>query len=259
MQYAIFLNTALPVRSEAKEKAEMITQLLFGDFCQITGEEGTFVKITNHFDGYTGWCAKKMLSQIDETTYVALQNQPVFRTCVPVADTFCTTEKQIYRLSAGSQIPFYNHETSSFSIAGKTFQIHPSFVTYLPESHKDNILTSAMLFLNTPYLWGGKNLFGIDCSGLAQTTFAMNGFKIPRDSSEQAEKGITVESLNEAQATDLLFFESNGKITHVGIYMGNNKTIHASGKVRIDKIDEHGIFNEDLNCYTHLLKVIKRF
>lgn len=258
MQYALFLNTALPVRAEAKESAEMVTQLLFGDFCTVVEEQNSFVKIENHGDKYTGWCDKKMLSQIDEATYNQLQNQPQFRTCVPIADVFCLTNKQIYRLSAGSQIPLYNHETSSFEIAGKVYQIHPSFVTYLPQARKDNIVASALLFQNTPYLWGGKNLFGIDCSGLVQTVFGMNGYQLSRDANTQANEGIEIKSFSQAEATDLLFFEKDGKITHVGIYLGDSKIIHASGKVRIDKIDEEGIYNPELGQYTHRLKTIKR-
>ena len=258
MQYAINLNTVLPVRAEASEKSEMVTQLLFGEYCQVLNEKDSFLEIKNAADNYTGWADKKILSEISEQEYFALSEQPQFRVCVPVADVFCMTDKSIYKLSAGSPLPFYNLETSSFAIANKTFQIHPSFITYLPEGDKQHIVPSAMLFLNSPYLWGGKNIFGIDCSGLAQTVFAMCGYNIPRDAGLQILEGTEINTIEEAIATDLFFFGKEGKTTHVGIYLGEGRIIHSSGKVRIDKIDSNGIFNEEINKYTHTLTAIKR-
>lgn len=258
MQYSINLNSVIPVRAEASERAEMVTQLLFGESCEVLDEKDSFVKIKNTTDNYTGWVSKKMLTKISPEDFEGLKTQNQFRVCVPIADVFCMTDKTIYRLSAGSLLPFYNHETSSFTIADKTFQIHPTFVTYLPEGNKEQLVASAMLFLNTPYLWGGKNMFGIDCSGFVQTVHAMCGYTIPRDASVQEKEGITIPVLEEAIATDLMFFGTNDRVTHTGIYLGNGKIIHSSGKVRIDKVDEKGIFNEDTGLYTHSLTSIKR-
>lgn len=258
MRYAIFLNSVLPVRAEARESSEMVTQLLFGEFCSIVEKKDSFCLIKNYFDAYSGWVDEKMLSEIDEQTFMRLSEHPVFRTIAPIADVFCLTDKTIYRLSAGSILPFCDYEKSSFEIAGKTFQIHPSFVTYLPGNSKENIQETAKLFLNTPYLWGGKNILGIDCSGFVQVVYSLHGFLIPRDARDQEKEGESVLSLTEALPTDLLFFEKNGKIIHVGIYMGDGKVIHASGKVRIDKIDERGIYNDDSRAYTHQLAAIKR-
>ena len=258
MKYAIYLNTALPIRSEAGEASEMVSQLLFGDTCELTEEAGSFIKIRNYRDVYQGWVDFKVLYEIDEETYNEINTGPVFRTCVPIADVFCMTDKTVYRLSAGSILPRYNIDKSNFEIGGKVFQIHPTFVTYLPQSSKENIIATAMLFLNTPYLWGGKNIMGIDCSGLAQVVFSLNGFLLPRDARVQALEGTKVNSLEEAQPTDLLFFEKNNRINHVGIFLGNNKIIHASGRVRIDTIDSQGIYNKESGNYTHSLSTIKR-
>ncbi len=115
-----------------------------------------------------------------------------------------------------------------------------------------------MMFLNTPYLWGGKNIFGIDCSGLVQVAFSMRGFDLPRDASMQVKEGIEISSFHEAQLLDLLFFKKNEKITHVGIYLGDGKIIHASEKVKIETVDEKGIIHSETNQYTHDLAAIRR-
>ena len=258
MQYAINLNTVLPIRAEASEKSEMVTQLLFGEFCEVMEENGSFIKIRNNNDNYIGWADKKMISEISEDEYLKLQKQAIFRTLVPVADTFCLSNKTIYRLSAGSQLPFFDHEKSTFTISNKTFQIHPSFVCYLPEPNGGNIIAAAMLFQNAPYLWGGKSIFGIDCSGFTQTVFSICGYSIPRDASMQAKEGMKINSLEEAKPSDIVFFEKNSQITHVGILLSGNRIIHASGSVRIDSIDQKGIFNQEIKEYTHSLSIIKR-
>jgi len=258
MEFGIFLNSVLPVRSEPEESSEMVTQLLFGEFCHVLDEKNGFVRIENYFDNYRGWVDKKMLFEINKDIYDKLKAAPVFRTIVPVADVFCLSEKSIYHLSAGSLLPFYDHEKSSFTIVDKKFQIHPTFVSYLPGSSKENILQTVMLFLNTPYLWGGKNIFGIDCSGFVQVVYSLHGFTLPRDASMQAKEGSEIGSIAKAEPSDLFFFEKNERITHVGIYMGDGKIIHSSGKVRVDKVDEKGIFNEETNGYTHSLAAIRR-
>ena len=123
---------------------------------------------------------------------------------------------------------------------------------------KEKLIENAFIYLNAPYLWGGRSPLGIDCSGLSQMVYRLQGINLPRDAYQQAEIGTTVVKLEESEAGDLAFFENNeGKIVHVGIIMENNYVIHASGKVRIDSIDKQGIFNRELAAYTHKLRLIK--
>lgn len=257
-KYAICLNTILPVRDEASEKSEMVTQLLFGETCEVLEEKKSFLKIKNTDDGYVGWADTKMLSTISESDYVEIQNSPIFRVCVPIADSFCLTDKQIYHLTAGSKLPFYNPDINGMIIGDQKYQIHSSLVTYLPDSISDNIVPTARIFLNAPYLWGGKSVMGIDCSGFTQVVYNLCGYSLPRDASQQVICGVEVKTLDEAQAGDLLFFSKNNSVSHVGIYLGENKIIHASGKVRIDKVDEEGIYKEESSSYTHQLVDIRR-
>jgi cell wall-associated NlpC family hydrolase len=122
-----------------------------------------------------------------------------------------------------------------------------------------DIISTAYLLINAPYLWGGKNPFGIDCSGFTQIVYKLNGYKLPRDASQQVELGTPLSFVEEAEAGDLAFFDNEeGNIVHVGILLNNEQIIHASGSVRIDKYDHYGIFNKSLGKYSHSMRVIKR-
>ena len=128
------------------------------------------------------------------------------------------------------------------------------------EQALNNVVENAMFFQHAPYLWGGRTLFGIDCSGFVQIVFKLAGIKLLRDASQQALQGDTVHFLPEVQPGDVAFFDNEeGRIIHVGILLNNKEIIHASGQVRIDLIDDQGIFNVELNRYSHKLRIIKRF
>ena len=124
---------------------------------------------------------------------------------------------------------------------------------------KSNIVSTALHYLNSPYLWGGKSPFGIDCSGFVQCVYQLHGIQLPRDAHLQAGHGEILGFIDESEPGDLAFFDDyEGKITHVGIIMPDYNIIHAFGKVRIDRLDQTGIFNKTLNTHTHKLRVIKK-
>lgn len=225
----------IPVRNEPSESAEMETQILYGETFSVLETRDKWKRIRIDFDGYEGWIDAKLLTTIDNDTY----NAYIAQKRHIVSKAFTSIEPNDY-----------NH---SLIITGGSEVLTPT------PSPMDNVIETARLFLGAPYLWGGRTFFGIDCSGFSQIVYKIHGLAIPRNASQQVKLGTTVNFLKEIQPGDLAFFgDDESKITHVGICIDNNTIIHASGCVRIDTLDHHGIYNKSRQCYTHSLRVIKR-
>lgn len=216
-------------RREANERAEMVSQLLFGETYDIIEDKGDWLHIKTHRDNYESWIDSKLNS-----TYFESKSN---KTILPLA---------FNSISTG---------TTSTLLPGASLVDSEKVSIEKPIS----IVDTALKYINAPYLWGGKSIWGIDCSGFAQVVYQIHGLDISRDAYQQAELGETVEFSELIEEGDLAFFsKTDEKISHVGICLGNQKVIHASGKVRIDKLDHHGIFNEERNEYSHELRIIKR-
>ena len=235
----------VPVRIVDSDKSEMINQLIYGDIIEILEEKEKWVKIKSVFDDYIGWIDKKQYFKIDDNITLDL-NKPVYS--IDLVEFIENNNNELVTIPIGSDISnisLMNHKFEGKTISGK--------------NNRNSIVNTALSFLNSPYLWGGKTPFGIDCSGFTQMVYKINGYKLSRDAKDQANQGETLSFIEESEAGDLAFFNNDqGDIIHVGIILQNNHIIHASGKVRIDRIDHSGIYNNDLNKHTHSLRYIKK-
>ncbi|MEE1885952.1 C40 family peptidase [Pedobacter flavus] len=243
-----------PLRSDKSDRAEMVSQLLFGDFVEVLGVEDNWCLVENAADNYQGWMDFKQLTPISEKDYILLKEQ---FTLAPLQfdNVIKCPDGSIIHLNPGSNLPFFSNATCILGDA--TYSVE--FTPLSSPINSEKIETTAKFFLNAPYLWGGRNILGIDCSGFTQVVFKLHGINLKRDASMQAENGELVAFLTEGRLGDLAFFDNEeGKITHVGILLNNHEIIHASGKVRIDPIDDQGIYNKDLGKYTHKLRIIRR-
>ncbi len=235
MNKGICVVTVAPVRAENSDRAEIVTEILFGESADILEVNKNWTKIKMHYDGYEGWMDTK---QIKHVTEEHLTNRKVTLITENFASIMTNDGRTL--LSMGSEVEYT-------AVASR-------------RSHnlRESIALTAKEFLNVPYLWGGKSFFAVDCSGFVQLVFKIHNIKLPRDTYQQAEVGEVLSFVEESQPGDLAFFEnSEGKIIHVGIMLENQKIIHASGKVRIDTLDSSGIFNKETNKHTHKLRVIK--
>ena len=250
MEVGICNLTVVPCRENPNDRAEMVTQLLFGDCFEVLEIQEKWVRIKTMYDDYEAWICRKQYQpiSIDEFDALTSEKTQVAGTGLSVVESF--SGQQI--LPQGATLPHF--AKGKLRIEKKEYIFKGNTATL----DKKNLVDYALSFLNTPYLWGGKTIFGIDCSGFTQVVYKMCGIQLPRDAYQQAKLGEVVSFVSSAKAGDLAFFDNEeGRITHVGILLGDGTIIHASGKVRIDPIDHQGIFNRELNKYTHNLRVVK--
>lgn len=287
---AVSLHSVVPVRTEASETSEQITQMLFGEICTIEEQKTRWIRVKLALDGQMGWVDAKMIATLstDEYKSYSAALKAAAYVAFPMAYAVSENNGQTIPLTAGTRLT--NYHNGHFEVLGVGFRIDAGMVLTKPlEMTQPNLLQSVRFFLNVPYLWGGKNALGMDCSGFTQTILSLFGHKIPRNASEQATQGRLISRLSSSKAGDLAFFchyeeaatqeitsnlkqqstETNAiarqKITHVGILIDSKRIIHCSGRVKIEKIDTTGIFSVEQSDtahpdgqYTHRLLSIRR-
>jgi hypothetical protein len=247
MKYGICNLSIVPLRAEAADSSELVTQVLYGEVFKVLESRKKWSRIRLAFDSYEAWIDNKQFLFIEEENYNDISTQtPIV--CEDLVDMISTKDNQMLSIVMGSSLnglAILNHDFEGSSVETKFT--------------KDNLINTALLYLNTPYLWGGKTPFGIDCSGFTQMVYKLNGYRLKRDASQQVEQGEALSFIEESEPGDLAFFDNaEGEIIHVGIIMKDNYIIHAHGKVRIDRLDHTGIFNIQTSLHTHKLRVIKR-
>ena len=253
MTYGICNLSAIALRKEARHSSEMVSQLLYNETYRVLDRTSEWVLVQTKNGGtalqndgpstssrtciYEGWIQAKQFCEISEEDFNALK------------------AKKIYLINK----PITEYKGKFLTLGTPLFEPHPDSIEMPTEFHPEMMVEYAKMLLDAPYLWGGRTAFGIDCSGLVQVCARMAGLLLPRDASQQVKEGELVYFLQETQPGDLAFFgDVDGVITHVGIVMGNEQIIHCSGQVRIDYLDQTGIFNKERNEHTHRLQVVKR-
>jgi gamma-D-glutamyl-L-lysine dipeptidyl-peptidase len=256
MKTAICLLSVIPMRKEPSHRSEMVSQVLFGEYVTLGEAADDFVHVKCLYDGYEGWVQANQLRHVEQSGMVDTSYYTNGFT------SLATLNGTTVHLPFAT--PVYGFDKLSFTISGSTinyiFQPQQAWDIRSLTFNETTLAAVYQPFLNTPYLWGGKSVFGIDCSGFAQQVFKLLGVKLLRDAYLQAEQGKPVSSVTEAKLGDLAFFQNEkGRVTHVGIVLNNQQIVHASGKVRIDTLDKEGIFNHEASKRTHTLHSIRRF
>ncbi|MES2567208.1 MAG: C40 family peptidase [Bacteroidota bacterium] len=255
MSFGICSLSIVPCRKEPSGTSEMVTQLLFGETYTIVEDGEDWLKITTNYDNYPCWLNAKQHTPISESEYKSLTIETLSSELVQVISE--TEHNKVFPITVGATLPNFKNGKLKIGSSEFLFEGHVNDGS-IKKTVKD-LKETAYLFLNAPYLWGGRSPFGIDCSGFMQVVYKLNGYQLPRDASQQVELGTPLSFVEEAEAGDLAFFDNEeGNIVHVGMILENQQIIHASGCVRIDKFDHYGIFHSDNKKYSHMLRVIKK-
>ena len=235
------------MRAEPKDTSELVSQVIYGESFKIIEQRANWSLIKLSFDNYKGWIDNKQLVEINQTVYdLTISEDNIYSS--DLIEFIQINNKGLLTIPFGSNLKSIKLFDHSFD-GNTTKTIQP----------KENLVKTSLLFINSPYLWGGRTPFGIDCSGFTQIIYKINGYKIDRDANDQVNLGLSLSFIEESEPGDLAFFDNKeGDIVHVGIIMKDNHIIHAHGQVRIDRLDQTGIYNVDTKKHTHKLRVIKK-
>ena len=260
MNHGICGLSAVPVRAEPSDRAELVTELLFGECYTVLQTQGNWLRVEAAADQYLGWIDAKQHQPVSPGYFAAWRAQDHPRV-LDVVQVVSSAECR-QPITLGCRLPFFDGMTLRLSDDNTLFFNGTATnlaQSGLPERQLVLLRKMGQQFLKAPYVWGGKNIFGIDCSGLTQTLFGLVGLQLPRDARQQIALGEPVDFVTQARPGDLAFFDNaDGAIVHVGIVMDDGFILHASGEVRLDPLDHHGIFDRGRQKYSHKLRLIKR-
>ena len=246
MKYGICPLGIIPLRNDFNHASEQVSQLLYGDCFKIIDHRKDWLKIRNQWDSYEGWICSNQCVEISEDIYKSNLELEV-KNSANLLGYVSLPNSELFPIPLGSdlrQIDVFNHQFEG---------------EFTSTRDKNQLVKTAYSYLNAPYLWGGKTPFGIDCSGFSQMVYKLNGIQLKRDASQQAKQGENLSFIEESEPGDLAFFDNKeGTITHVGILLQDHRIIHAHGKVRIDPIDQTGIYNKEILNHSHKLRMIKK-
>jgi hypothetical protein len=256
IEYGVCRLSLVPVRKEPTQQAEQVTQLLFGDHYEVTekSKDGKWLMIIMNYDQYNGWIDVKQHHEIS-LDYYNYMNEAEFKITTDLTSSLLYNKSPLAILM-GSIIPISSAELFKME---EQFAFNGEAKNVGQKREFEYLKVVAQKYLNAPYLWGGRSPFGIDCSGFTQMVFKICGYRLYRDAWQQANQGKVIDELTQALPGDMAFFKNaENKIVHVGILLHQDKIIHASGRVRIDHLNEQGILNVENKIYTHELSHIRR-
>ena len=253
--YGICHLSLVPCRKEPSDRSELVTELLFGECFTVSGTSGSWSRIITERDQYECWIDTKQFLPLNADEYQLYCTQPRFFS-TEIVHVLSSENHSPRPLLLGSTLPEF--ENGEIRLSGKAWKYEGQAVSSQTETTRRGLVQTAMLYLDAPYRWGGRTPFGIDCSGFTQMVYVLNGKQLRRDAFQQAEQGSLLSFIEEASAGDLAFFDNaEGRIIHVGIILQGSRIIHASGQVRIDPFDHHGIYHSATGKYSHNLRMIR--
>jgi hypothetical protein len=256
MSYGICHLSLVPCRKEPSDRSELVTELLFGESFMVLETSEKWSRISAAHDDYESWIDNKQFLPLSATAFQDMNSRAKFYSS-ELAHVIVSENGQAIPLLLGSTLPAFIQGVCH--IENRAWKYEGQYVSSEEKARRPALIETALMYLHAPYRWGGRSPFGIDCSGFSQIVYALNGTSLKRDAWQQAEQGSLLSFVEEAEPGDLAFFDNDeGRIVHVGIILQGSRIIHASGQVRIDAFDHHGIYNAENKKYSHNLRMIRR-
>ena len=255
-EYGVVTISVADAREEASYAAEMGTQLLLGMPVEIMQHKGWWQIKTP--EGYVAWIEKNSFVEMDKETF----NQWISAKKVIFTDDYGfayetpdESKQRVSDLVFGNLLKWEGENKKFFQVSypdgRKAYILKKQALLYDKwkaslKLSETSIVQAALALKGIPYTWGGTSVKGMDCSGFTKTVFLKHGIILMRNASQQAKTGIPVnisKGYDQLRPGDLMFFgkkatgNTEEKIRHVAIYIGNKEFIHASGYVRISSLD----------------------
>jgi hypothetical protein len=272
--YGVVTISVASIRSEPREASELATQATLGTPLQIYKREGFWCLVQTP-DDYISWADVGAITWMNESQFATWQQSPKVIYLQPSGYSYTeanTTSQIVSDLVGGSILRLVGEKNSFLKVAypdGREafvakMEAQP-YHTWLSslKVNEASLVQTAKRMMGLPYLWGGTSFKAVDCSGFTKTIFFMNGMIIPRDASQQVHTGKLVDisgGFAPLRPGDLLFFGRSAtdttpeRVTHVGMWIGNNEFIHASSHVRVSSVDAKAANYDEFNL-KRLLRV----
>ena len=242
------------LRGAPKHSAELVTQALLGTPVKILQKNGGWLRVQTP-DQYIAWTNVSSLVQMTTEEFATWKAAEK----VIYLETYGTAHAEdgievVSDLVSGSVLVLMNDSESHYNVQypdGRTARIEHAKAWQLSEWQESIEVSASSIterskeLMGVPYLWGGTSSKGVDCSGFTKTVYLLHGFILPRDASQQVHSGILVDDsrdFSKLEIGDLLFFgrrndDGSERVIHVGLWLGDNQFIHASGDVHISSMD----------------------
>lgn len=256
------------LRSRPSHSSELVTQATLGTPVKVLKKSGSWYYIQVP-DGYLAWVDYGGVTPVTKEVVEAWRGTEKLIYLQPYGFSYedpDTDTQVVSDLAMGGILELLGEENNFYKVrypdnreayVEKAYaQPYRQWVANLDPTGESLIATS-MTMKGVPYLWGGTSSKGMDCSGYTKTIFFLNGMVLPRDASQQIQAGLEVDSeknFENLEPGDLLYFgrkateDSPERIIHVGMWIGDNKFIHAMGDVHISNFDTQA---EDFDQYNY--------
>lgn len=259
------------LRSNPKHSAELSTQATLGTPVKVLKKERSWYYIQTP-DKYLSWVDAGGITLMNDKRFEEWRSKDkiIFMDTYGHSYNAVDEKDMISDLVAGNVMEFVKYMDEYFVVSypdGRIALVRDEeaedYFGWLQRMNPtaDNLVATSKTLMGVPYLWGGTSTKGMDCSGFTKTVYFLNGMVIPRDASQQVHTGKAIDSVGNfenLEKGDLLFFgrkatdSTTQKVVHVGMWIGDNKFIHASEMVRISSVDPNAENFDDFNRNRYL-------